>query len=133
MFSLRYGYYGNYRMVLGPTSSRLMKASSLFVKQIEVKESDKKGVLLYGFDEKPELNAERNWSISSHLIVGSYGRKVILRSSVLFNVCVFVFPSLNVCLFQGFSLWLNQGSRIRVIWEAQSSTLNDLQVFLIKG
>ena len=95
-------------MVLGPSSSRLMKASSLFVKQIEVKDDDKKGVLLYGFAEKPELSVETNWSVSNYLIVGSYGRK-------------------------GFSLWLNKGSSIRVRWEAQPSSLSDLQVFLIKG
>ncbi|WKA09875.1 hypothetical protein VitviT2T_027488 [Vitis vinifera] len=106
--SIRYGYYGNCRMVLGPSSSRLMKASSLFVKQIEVKDDDKKGVLLYGFAEKPELSVETNWSVSNYLIVGSYGRK-------------------------GFSLWLNKGSSIRVRWEAQPSSLSDLQVFLIKG
>ena len=65
-------------MVLGPSSSRLMKASSLFVKRVEVKESAKKGVLLYGFEEKPELSVETNWSVSNYLIVRSYGRKVIL-------------------------------------------------------
>lgn len=70
-------------MVLGPSSSRLMKASSLFVKQIEVKDDDKKGVLLYGFAEKPELSVETNWSVSNYLIVGSYGRKVIYRSFCL--------------------------------------------------
>lgn len=63
-------------MVLGPSSSRLMKASSVFVKQIEVRDDDKKGVLLYGFSEMPELSFETNWSVSNFLIIGSYGRKV---------------------------------------------------------
>lgn len=74
--SLRYGYYGDCRMVLGPSASRLMKASSVFVKQVEVRDDDKKGVLLYGFCEKPELSFETNWSVSKVLIVGSYRRKV---------------------------------------------------------
>lgn len=78
-------------MLLGPSSSRLMKASSLFVRQIEVKDNDKKGVLLYGFVEKPELSVETNWTVSSYLIVGSYGRKV-LHTCLLLIVLV-CFPT----------------------------------------
>lgn len=63
-------------MVLGPSSSRLVKASSLFVEQVQVREEDGKGVFLYSFTEKPELSSEANWSVSKYLIVGSYGRKV---------------------------------------------------------
>lgn len=74
--TLRYGYYGNTRMVLGPGSSRLIKASSIFVKQVEVRADDKKEVLLYGYAEKPELSHELNWSVSDYVIVGSYSRKV---------------------------------------------------------
>ncbi|GAV84667.1 zf-C3HC4_3 domain-containing protein [Cephalotus follicularis] len=107
--SLRYGYYGDSRMVLGPNSSRLMKASSIFVEQVEVRADDSnEGVLLYGFTEKPELSSETNWSVSNYMIVGSYNR-------------------------QGFSLWLNKGSTIRMRWETQSSRLNQLQVVMIKG
>ncbi|XP_012068269.1 E3 ubiquitin-protein ligase APD1 isoform X2 [Jatropha curcas] len=95
-------------MVLGPSSSRLMKASSVFVEQVEVRDEDKKGVLLYGFFEKPELSLETNWSTSDYIIVASYSRK-------------------------GFSLWLNRGSRIRMRWETQTSILNQLQVVLVKG
>ncbi|XP_044474753.1 E3 ubiquitin-protein ligase APD1-like isoform X3 [Mangifera indica] len=95
-------------MVLGPSASRLMKASSVFVKQVEVRDDDKKGVLLYGFCEKPELSFETNWSVSKVLIVGSYRRK-------------------------GFSLWLNEGSRIRMRFETQSRSLNQLQLVMIKG
>lgn len=64
-------------MVLGPSSSRLMKASSVFVQQIEVRDDDKKEVYLYGFSEKPELTVETNWTVSKYLIVGSYSRQVI--------------------------------------------------------
>lgn len=95
-------------MVLGPGSSRLMKASSLFVNQIEVRDDDRKDVFLYGFSKKPELNSEVNWNVSNYLIVGSYGRK-------------------------GFSLWLNKGSRIRMRWQAQTSSLSRVQVNVIKG
>ncbi|XP_044509868.1 E3 ubiquitin-protein ligase APD2-like isoform X2 [Mangifera indica] len=106
--SLKYGYYGDCRMVLGPSSSRLMKASSVFVKQIEVRDDDKKGVLLYGFSEMPELSFETNWSVSNFLIIGSYGRK-------------------------GFSLWLNKGSRIHMRLEIQSKSSNQFQVVMVKG
>lgn len=106
--SLRYGYYGSRHMVLGPSSSRLMKASSVFVQQIEVRDDDKKEVYLYGFSEKPELTVETNWTVSKYLIVGSYSR-------------------------QGFSLWLNKGSNIRMRLEAQTSCLSNLQVVLLKG
>lgn len=63
-------------MVLGPSSSRLMKASSVFVDHVEVRDEDKKGVLLYGFYEKPELSFETNWSVADYMIVSSYSRKV---------------------------------------------------------
>ncbi|KAK3016884.1 hypothetical protein RJ639_005899 [Escallonia herrerae] len=104
---LRYGYYEDYRMVLGPSSSRLVGASSLFVKQVEVRD-DKKGVLLYGFPENPELSLETNWSVSNYVSVGSYGRK-------------------------GYSLWLNKGSSIRLRWNAQTSIFSQIYVSLVKG
>ena len=63
-------------MVLGPNSSRLMKASSMFVEEVEVRDENRKETLLYGFSEKPELSKEANWSASNYLVVGSYGRKV---------------------------------------------------------
>ncbi|KAF8023189.1 hypothetical protein BT93_F0634 [Corymbia citriodora subsp. variegata] len=95
-------------MVIGPSSSRLIKASSLFVDRVEVRDDDRKGVSVYGFSEKPQLSYETNWTVSNYLIVGSYNRK-------------------------GFNLWLNRGSKIRMRWEAQTSLLNQLQVALIKG
>ncbi|KAL5844759.1 hypothetical protein ACOSQ3_010824 [Xanthoceras sorbifolium] len=106
--SLRYGYYGDFRMVLGPSSSRLMKASSVFVEQVEVRDDDNKGAFLYGFSEKPQLTGETNWNASNFLVVRSYSRK-------------------------GFSLWLNKGSRIQMRWETQASRLKQLQVVMIKG
>lgn len=63
-------------MVLGPSSSRLMKASSVFVQQVQVKDENWKGALVYGFSEKPELSKEVNWNFSNYLIVGVYDRKV---------------------------------------------------------
>lgn len=53
-----------------------MKASSVFVEQVEVRDDDKKGVILYGFYEKPELIVETNWSLSDYMIVAPYSRKV---------------------------------------------------------
>ncbi|XP_050265861.1 E3 ubiquitin-protein ligase APD2-like isoform X1 [Quercus robur] len=106
--SLRYGYYGDHRMVLGPSSSRLMQASSVFVEQVEVRDDDKRGVFLYAFSEKPELSYQTNWSVSDYVIVRSYSRK-------------------------GFSFWLNKGSTIHMRWEAPTSTLNQLEVVMTKG
>ncbi|XP_065846926.1 E3 ubiquitin-protein ligase APD2-like [Euphorbia lathyris] len=106
--SLRYGYYADRHMLLGPSSSRLMDASSLFVQQVQVRDDDKKGVFLYGFSEKPQLTFETNWTASDYLIVAPYSRK-------------------------GFALWLNKGSRIGMKWETQTSILNQLQMVLIKG
>ncbi|CAM8878246.1 unnamed protein product [Rhodiola kirilowii] len=106
--TLRYGYYGNTRMVLGPSSSRLIKASSIFVKQVEVRDDDKKEVVLYGYAEKPELSDELNWNVSDYVIVGSHSRK-------------------------GFSLWLNAGSRIRIKSEAQTRNVENVEVGIIKG
>lgn len=95
-------------MLLGPGSSRLFEASSVFVKQIRVRNEYEKGVLLYGFSEKPRLSLENNWKVSTYVIVASYSRK-------------------------GFALWLNKGSTIRLRWEAQASSLGQLEVSIIKG
>lgn len=35
--------------------------------------------------------------------------------------------------FQGFALWLNKGSTLRIRWEAQTSCLGQLEVSIIKG
>ncbi|PON54233.1 Cytochrome P450, E-class, group I [Parasponia andersonii] len=107
--TLRYGYYGDCRMVLGPSSSRLVKTSSYFVQQVQVRDHESgEGVFLYAFNEKPELSSETNWSVSKYLIVGSHARK-------------------------GFSLWLNKGSRISLRLEAQSSSLTQLEAVMSKG
>ncbi|XP_061343286.1 E3 ubiquitin-protein ligase APD2-like isoform X2 [Gastrolobium bilobum] len=105
---LLYGFYGDTRLVLGPSSSRLMKASSVFVEQVEVTNEYNNGVLLYAFNKKPELSSQTNWSASKFLVVGAYSRK-------------------------GISLWLNKGSTIRMRWEAPASSINQLEGIVIKG
>ncbi|PRQ27791.1 putative transcription factor C2H2 family [Rosa chinensis] len=106
--SIRYGYYGDNRMELGPSSSRLMRASSVFVQQVVVRDVDKKGVSLYAFSEEPELSHQANWSVSDYLIIKTYSRK-------------------------GFSFWLNKGSRISMRLEAHPAHVNQLQVVMLKG
>lgn len=106
--SVRYGYYGNYSLVLGPNSTRLMVASSVFVEQVQVRGNNKNEFFLYGFLEKPELSLETNWSASKQMLVEPYAR-------------------------QGFSLWLNKGSRIRMTWKVQQSNLSNMLVVFIKG
>ncbi|KAJ1375551.1 Zinc finger, RING-type [Sesbania bispinosa] len=93
--TLRYGYYGDSRILLGPASSRLVKASSVFVKQVEVSNKHDNQVILHAFNEKPELSSQINWTASNFFLVGAYQRK-------------------------GISLWLNKGSTIRLRWEAHS-------------
>lgn len=95
-------------MEIGPSSSRLMKASSVFVQQVEVRDVDKKVVSLYSFSEEPKLSHQANWSVSNYLIIGAYSRK-------------------------GFSFWLNNGSRISMRLEAHPTHLNQLQVVMLKG
>lgn len=95
-------------MLLGPSSSRLFEANSVFVKQVHVTDTDRKGVVLYGFSQKPELSLEESWGVSNYMIVGSYRRK-------------------------GFSLWLNKGSRVQIGLEAEKTSLNELEVSVIKG
>lgn len=126
-------------MVLGPSSSRLMKASSVFVEQIEVRDENGKGAIIYGFSEKPELSKEANWSASNYLMVGSYGRKVTLNYIYMLsgelnftNYVDFFFMRLGI-EFQGYSLWLNKGSRISIRWATQTSRLDKIEVIIIKG
>ncbi|XP_042493475.1 E3 ubiquitin-protein ligase APD2-like isoform X2 [Macadamia integrifolia] len=95
-------------MVPGPSSSHLLTANSIFVQQIQVIDSAKKGAVLHGFVKKPELSLETNWNVSKDLVVGSYRQ-------------------------QGFSLWLNKGSRIQIRWEVPIGNSSDLIVLLTKG
>lgn len=100
--TLKYGYYGNRHLVLGPSSSRLLEASSVFVKQIQVRDEYEKGVSLYGFSEKPELSLEKNWSVSTYVIVASYGRKVIsleFFSKMIFALLFFITCTSCSCLY----------------------------------
>ncbi|XP_057428038.1 E3 ubiquitin-protein ligase APD1-like isoform X2 [Lotus japonicus] len=106
--SLMYGYYGDSRLLLGPSSSRLVKANSVLVDRIEVTSEYSNDLLLYGFHERPELSSQANWSTSKFLDVSAYSRK-------------------------GISLWLNKGSTIRMRWEAQASSISQLEGIVIKG
>ncbi|WJX15947.1 hypothetical protein P8452_06038 [Trifolium repens] len=110
--SLLYGFYGDSRLILGPSSSRLIKTSSLFVQQIEVTNNyittNNDDIHLYAFNEKPELSSQINWTTSKILVVEAYTRK-------------------------GISLWLNKGSTICLRWEADASSLNQLEGVVIKG
>ncbi|XP_072054512.1 E3 ubiquitin-protein ligase APD1 isoform X2 [Arachis hypogaea] len=84
-----------------------MKTSSVLVEKIEVR-NDHNNLVLYAFNEKPELISQTNWTTSRFLVVPRNTRK-------------------------GFSLWLNKGSRIRMRWEAQASSRNQLEGMVIKG
>ncbi|KHN04458.1 Apoptosis 1 inhibitor [Glycine soja] len=107
--TLRYGYYGDSCILLGPASSRLMKTSSVFVKQLQVSNEDNNQVILHAFNEEPELSSQTNWTVSNFFLVEAYKSKVI-------------------------SLWLNQGSTIRMRWEAHTtSSLDQLHGMVIKG
>ncbi|XP_047342628.1 E3 ubiquitin-protein ligase APD2-like [Impatiens glandulifera] len=107
--TIRYGYFADHRLVVGPNSSCLLDANSLFVSQVQVKDGGKTGVSVYGFFQKPELTFESNWNVSKYLIVASYARK-------------------------GISLWLNKDSTIQIRWEVDQSTILDhLHVSLTKG
>ncbi|KAJ4979887.1 hypothetical protein NE237_010667 [Protea cynaroides] len=79
----------------------------IFVEHIQVIDSAKKGAVLHGFAEKPELSLETNWNVSKKLVVGSKHQK-------------------------GFSLWLNKGSRIQVRCEVPVGNSSDFLVVLSK-
>ena len=134
-------------MVLGPSASRLVKASSVFVETVLVRDEDKKGVFVHSFSEKPELSSETNWSVSNYLIFRSYGRKVTklkmkrhsqeILSGVYMHafksIVMFTSKKIEVFCLQRFSLWLNNGSRMSLRLETQSSTVDRLEAVLIKG
>lgn len=76
-------------MVIGPSSSRLVKANSVFVQEVQLRDDDRKGVSLYSFSEKPDLSFQTNWSSSTHLIIGSYSRKVATQNDLFLIFCSF--------------------------------------------
>ena len=67
-------------MALGPNSSRMLKASSVFVEEVQVRDEKNKGLLLYGFVKPPELSVDSNWTVSKHLYADSYSRQVRFNS-----------------------------------------------------
>ncbi|XP_027902367.1 uncharacterized protein LOC114162616 isoform X4 [Vigna unguiculata] len=107
--TLRYGYYGDSLILLGPVSSRLITTSSVFVKQLQVSTKDKNQVFIHTFNKKPQLSSQTNWTASDFFLVEPYKNKVI-------------------------SLWLNQGSTIRIRWEEHTTTgLDKLHGMVVKG
>ncbi|KAK9097258.1 hypothetical protein Sjap_022755 [Stephania japonica] len=106
---IRYGYYGNSSVVLGPSASCLLQTSTVFVEGIQVRDRSKRGLVLYGFTEAPQLRSESSYSnVSKFLLVGTYRRK-------------------------HFSLWLNRGSRIVLDWTVNIRDFDHLFVYLTKG
>ncbi|KAJ0980257.1 hypothetical protein J5N97_008512 [Dioscorea zingiberensis] len=107
---LWYGNYGNNRLVLGPSSSRIVKTSSVFVKEINVKGKENKGLFLYGFSDRPELGSETNNSTTRYsLFLDSFNH-------------------------QEFSLWLNKGSKLSMKWNVDvlhGGVTNGDQVLLV--
>nr|CAD1824148.1 unnamed protein product [Ananas comosus var. bracteatus] len=57
------GFYGPVDIVVGPNYSRLLRASSIFVRDIKVKaeEGSTDGPMLYGFRELPPLDVRASW------------------------------------------------------------------------
>ncbi|KAH7660776.1 putative E3 ubiquitin ligase protein [Dioscorea alata] len=110
--SLKYGKYGNYRLVLGSNSSRMVKTSSIFVKEIKAKGIPaNKGLFIYGFSNKPKLGLATNRSTRYSMFLDSYGHKKL-------------------------SMWLNKGSNISINWNLVvhgGASNGELLLVLIKG
>ncbi|KAJ4760067.1 RING/U-box superfamily protein [Rhynchospora pubera] len=108
--SIRYGYYGDQRLVVGPSSSRLIEINPVLVKKIVVKGDPKQGLLLHGFKDMPDLNSETYLTESNQFYLDGYGRK-------------------------GFFMWLNKGSKLQMYWNVEGSSrrYRDMLVLLIKG
>ncbi|XP_027902365.1 uncharacterized protein LOC114162616 isoform X2 [Vigna unguiculata] len=73
--TLRYGYYGDSLILLGPVSSRLITTSSVFVKQLQVSTKDKNQVFIHTFNKKPQLSSQTNWTASDFFLVEPYKNK----------------------------------------------------------
>ena len=77
-----------------------MKASSVFVQQVEVRDVDKKGVSLYALSEEPRLSHQVDWNVSNYLVIGAYSRKVANEhSALLFCYLDYIFPSIHIVHF----------------------------------
>ncbi|XP_078180305.1 E3 ubiquitin-protein ligase APD2-like [Carex rostrata] len=107
---IRYGYYADRRIVIGPGTSRLIEINSVLVKAIEVKGDPKQGLLLHGFKNMPGLTSETHLTVSNQLYLDGYGRK-------------------------GFFMWFNKGSKLQMYWNVEGGNrrYQDMLVLLIKG
>ncbi|BAU02477.1 hypothetical protein VIGAN_11201700 [Vigna angularis var. angularis] len=74
--TLRYGYYRDSFILLGPASSRLITTSSVFVKQLQVSSKDKNQVFVHTFNKKLELSSQTNWTASDFSFFPDFLRQV---------------------------------------------------------
>lgn len=110
---IRYGYFEEREVVLGPNSSRLFKINPFFVEQIIAKSEAGSEARLFGLSQKPELSLETNWSFSRYLFLGPYRNQVSLSLFIyflLFNLVSMsmqlIFSVSNIVFSTNFDLWL---------------------------
>ncbi|KAG2335049.1 hypothetical protein Bca52824_006229 [Brassica carinata] len=91
------GLYGTTNVWLGPNSSFLIKPTSLFVQTVIVEELGNKGsgLMLYGFNQPPQLHVLANWSEVHYLAVPNDSYKYWIQ-------------------------YLNKGSRVKVSYNVES-------------
>ncbi|KAH9314689.1 hypothetical protein KI387_023316, partial [Taxus chinensis] len=107
--TLSLGVYGTSQLVVGPNYSRLLEASPIFVKEIQVKHDGQEGgSVLYGFSNKPKLDVVKNWSMEHTL---------------------HIHPEYH----QEFAVWLNMGSRFWLSCEDKSLGFLDILLVVLKG
>ncbi|CAA7406431.1 unnamed protein product [Spirodela intermedia] len=103
------GFYGSTNLVLGPNSSQILDANSLFVQDIKLQsDTGAQGPELYGFSERPPLDVKVMWS-------------EIHNVSVIDG------------LHKEWVYYLNEGSHISISYNINSQGSSPLILIIAKG
>ncbi|XP_009397538.2 E3 ubiquitin-protein ligase APD2 isoform X2 [Musa acuminata AAA Group] len=104
------GFYGSSNLVLGPNSSRILRANSWFVQDIQVKAEEGLRLVptLYGFLEPPPLDVLTTWSEN---------RNVSMPSNFL----------------QEWIYYLNEGAQVEITYSVKSHGTYPLILVIAQG
>ncbi|CAL9758344.1 unnamed protein product [Musa acuminata subsp. burmannicoides] len=104
------GFYGSSNLVLGPNSSRILRANSWFVQDIQVKAEEGLRLVptLYGFLEPPPLDVLTTWSEN---------RNVSMPSN----------------FHQEWIYYLNEGSQVEITYSVKSHGTYPLILVIAQG
>ncbi|CAD5176322.1 unnamed protein product [Musa acuminata subsp. malaccensis] len=121
------GFYGSSNLVLGPNSSRILRANSWFVQDIQVKAEEGLRLFptLYGFLEPPPLDVLTTWSENRNVSMPSNFHQARLdgcffRLIIAFHMLEWIY-------------YLNEGAQVEITYSVKSHGTYPLILVIAQG